>query len=284
MTTGQIHPFVRYVRYVEIGKPKTYKNVRAYDSRLFYAIRGEGWIESGGRKYPMRHGSLMILRSGLAYSLGSDDGKSVTYIAVNFDFTHNYSNIKNIIPLSGSKNFDEEKIHDREDFEDITALNFPYYDPEIQSIESILFDLDRHSAIRHPLIGEWELANEMSEVLISTLKKGTTSPKDKSSDPSYEIINYLNAHFNEPITNEQIGKIFGRHPGYAGALVKRATGLGLHQYLLSVRISNAARLLEKSSASIGEIALMCGFEELNHFTRTFKKMNGMTPREYRKQQ
>ncbi len=283
MTAERIHPFVRYVRYVEIGRMQRYRNVRAYDSRLFYAVCGEGWIEAEGQKYPMRRGSLMILKSGLRYSLGSEAGKSVTYIAVNFDFTHDHSNLKNIIPLCSAKSFDENRILDREAFVDLPALNLPYYRTEMQSVEATLYEMDHHSAFRHPKLCEWELSHAMSEVLLAALKKEEPARKDKSSDPSYEILNYIHAHFSEPLTNEQIGKTFGRHPNYAGALVKRATGLGLHQYLLSVRISNAARLLEKSTESIGAIALMCGFDDPNHFTRTFKKMNGMTPHEYRKQ-
>ena len=54
-------------------------------------------------------------------------------------------------------------------------------------------------------------------------------------------------------------------------------------YVNQVRIRNAARMLtEETDKTILEIALDCGFGNISYFNRIFRRLNGMTPKEYRK--
>ncbi|MBC5773579.1 helix-turn-helix transcriptional regulator [Pontibacter sp. KCTC 32443] len=54
-----------------------------------------------------------------------------------------------------------------------------------------------------------------------------------------------------------------------------------HQFILGQKLQRARRLLCKTRATVGEVALWCGFEELSVFSRTFKKYTGYTPQAYR---
>ncbi len=54
------------------------------------------------------------------------------------------------------------------------------------------------------------------------------------------------------------------------------------EYIISKRLSYAAQLLASEQFSVNEIARMCGYEELCHFSREFKKRFGVSPREYNK--
>jgi len=64
-------------------------------------------------------------------------------------------------------------------------------------------------------------------------------------------------------------------------LFKHRTGISLGQYLISRRIHRAKELLRSNEHRIGEIALGVGFSNQGHFDTFFKKLVGLTPREYR---
>jgi len=60
------------------------------------------------------------------------------------------------------------------------------------------------------------------------------------------------------------------------------TGLSLHQYVISLRISKAIGMLETTNMQITEIAYAVGFKDMCHFSRYFKKTTGRTPRGFRR--
>jgi AraC-like DNA-binding protein len=68
-------------------------------------------------------------------------------------------------------------------------------------------------------------------------------------------------------------------------LLKRSLGVPFKSLLAAVRIERAKQLLgETNPSSITDISLEVGFGDLSHFERTFKRLVGTNPREYRRQQ
>jgi AraC-like DNA-binding protein len=63
---------------------------------------------------------------------------------------------------------------------------------------------------------------------------------------------------------------------------KEVVGIGYKEYLNSVRLNQANRLLLNTSQSVSDIAYACGFNDSNYFSTFFKKTNGMSPLEFRK--
>ena len=63
---------------------------------------------------------------------------------------------------------------------------------------------------------------------------------------------------------------------------KKAFGQSMTGYLTSVRVERACHLLENAELAVSEIAYQTGFESISNFNRSFKKMKGMSPREWRK--
>ena len=68
---------------------------------------------------------------------------------------------------------------------------------------------------------------------------------------------------------------------YFCRLFKNATGQSVMTYINSLRIEKASVLLENSAASITDVALQVGFDDLNYFSRTFKRFMKVTPMQYR---
>ena len=69
---------------------------------------------------------------------------------------------------------------------------------------------------------------------------------------------------------------------YLSALFKKETSMTVTDYIHYTRIRQALFLLNVSGLSVGEIASRCGFSDANYFTRTFKKLQGKTPKSYRR--
>ncbi len=88
--------------------------------------------------------------------------------------------------------------------------------------------------------------------------------------------------FAEPLTNARIGEVFGYNPNYVGDLIKSAINYPLHKYIERVRLERAVDLLMTSDVSVGDIAELCGFCDIYHFSKTFKKRFGASPSSYRK--
>ena len=96
-----------------------------------------------------------------------------------------------------------------------------------------------------------------------------------------EIIKYVNRHYQENITLEQISKAFARSRSSISHTFKGETGQTFREYLISVRLRSAKSLLLYSNLSVTEIAFSVGFNDSNYFSNVFKKYMGISPIKYR---
>lgn len=93
---------------------------------------------------------------------------------------------------------------------------------------------------------------------------------------------FIHAHYAEPLTREQIASHVHFSPDYLTDCFRREQGVTPMVYLNRYRIYQARKLLEDSDLTITQVALAVGFSEGAHFTRTFRREVGMTPRAYRR--
>jgi AraC family transcriptional regulator, melibiose operon regulatory protein len=93
---------------------------------------------------------------------------------------------------------------------------------------------------------------------------------------------YIAQHYCHPIKASAIGAEVGLHPDYANAIFKKAFGSTISEYILEERISHAQRQLVTTDTNITEIAFACGFNSISCFNAAFRKINGCTPRQFRK--
>ncbi|MGI6143454.1 MAG: helix-turn-helix domain-containing protein [bacterium] len=93
---------------------------------------------------------------------------------------------------------------------------------------------------------------------------------------------YMSQHFGKQITLEEISRRVHLSPYYFSRLFKEREGLTFIEYLTSLRIEEAKRLLLKTEDKIEVIAQTVGYGEANYFSRLFKRKVGMSPGEYRK--
>ena len=94
---------------------------------------------------------------------------------------------------------------------------------------------------------------------------------------------FIDEHFGESIDLENIADHAYFSKFHFIRLFKSYYGHTPYQYLTSVRIKNAKRLLT-TDATISEVCFEVGFESVTYFTGLFKKMTGITPAAFRKNQ
>ncbi len=112
-----------------------------------------------------------------------------------------------------------------------------------------------------------------------------TETKLNQSGSVVELVNtYINNHFTERITLNEIASVVYLTPGHLSKIYKKVTGQSINQYIINKRISFAKELLQNSEISINEIAARSGFGSSSYFITFFGKVVGMTPKEYRDKQ
>ena len=97
-----------------------------------------------------------------------------------------------------------------------------------------------------------------------------------------DLKEYLDIHFAEKITLDFLADSFYINKYYLTRIFKEQFGISINQYLLQLRITHAKQLLRFSTNSIEEIATLCGIPDANYFARTFKKVEGITPGDFRR--
>ena len=97
-----------------------------------------------------------------------------------------------------------------------------------------------------------------------------------------QVKSFLDEHYKEKLSLESVASHFFIDKHYLARLFKEHYGVTLVTYLQQVRITHAKRMLRFTDKSIEEIGLECGIGELNYFSRVFKKLEGVSPSEFRK--
>jgi AraC family transcriptional regulator len=92
----------------------------------------------------------------------------------------------------------------------------------------------------------------------------------------------MDKEFRNGLTSAFIARSVGVHPVYLAQVFRRAYGCSISEYLCRRRLEYACFELRGSNTSIAIIAIEAGFYDQGHFSRTFKRLYGITPSEYRR--
>jgi AraC-like DNA-binding protein len=92
---------------------------------------------------------------------------------------------------------------------------------------------------------------------------------------------YVVEHLDEPIRQPDVAAVVGMSPVPFARFFRKHSGQTLTSYIQHSRIGRACALLRDTHDSVLAIAYASGFQNLSNFNRTFKRLRGITPREYR---
>ncbi len=105
--------------------------------------------------------------------------------------------------------------------------------------------------------------------------------KAQSENIVAKATHYLEEHYRRDISLDEVSREVNINPYYFSKRFKEETGVNFIDYLTGIRIKKAKELLADPALSIKEICTMSGYSDPNYFSRIFKKVENITPSDYR---
>ena len=121
-----------------------------------------------------------------------------------------------------------------------------------------------------------------TELLIAASRQHARKADRKPPPWLDQVKDYLRSTFSEPPALNELAKVVGIHPTHLARVFRKFERCTVGDYVREVRIEYARRRMLLSDDPLVEIALGAGFADQTHFTRTFKRLTGMTPTEFRR--
>lgn len=146
----------------------------------------------------------------------------------------------------------------------------------LSSFESFKnWDIDEPDSITKLM----ETTDDVSQDILREMKDAKTEENQKELE---QILKYLNEHISDPsISLSTLADRFATSESSISRIIRQLTGSGFLDYINSARIEKACELLKESEMNINSIALSVGYTNDITFRRLFKKINGVSPSEYR---
>ena len=154
----------------------------------------------------------------------------------------------------------------------------------IMRVYNLLDGLAQQQESFEQFISMLRILNELSlDAGARTLASSSFAQNDsgRESRRVSKVKEYISAHFAEELRLEDLAALVGMAPSAFSRFFKQHTTRTLSDYIIDIRLGNAARMLVDTSTSISEISYACGFNNLSNFNRIFKARRGYTPRDFR---
>ncbi|WP_127579333.1 helix-turn-helix domain-containing protein [Paenibacillus koleovorans] len=140
----------------------------------------------------------------------------------------------------------------------------------------------RQVQARLPSIHTYEQLEELLNSMIATASQLLRERKEKRDHIIHFVYDYLEEHYEKDITLDAIADKLNISRSYLSTYFKEKTGIYFVDYVNTVRVGKAKKLLARPDIRIQDAASMVGYQNINSFNRMFKKFTGMTPSEFRK--
>lgn len=247
----------------EVGISKTIKkhtNSRKYmDSFLFFIVlEGDGILKYNNQEIHLTKDSCAFIDCHKSYSHTSDNWK-IAWVHFN---SKNLENIYN-------------KFIEREN------KNYVYTDIKkyLTIIEDIMMISSSNDYTKDMNI--YSKSTELLNLLMSeTIYQDTHNRKYKYN--INDIKKYIDDNYTLQLTLDELSNKFYINKFYLTRTFKDNFGTTINNYILEKRITKSKELLRFSNKKIEEISSVCGFKDPNYFSRIFKKIEGITPKEYKR--
>jgi len=230
-------------------------------TELFFIVSGKGQFLIQDQMFPVDVNKLVIINPNVLHTEVSLNAQPLEYI---------------VLGISGIELATSENSNDQ----------FCILDPfESVEISSCLRNILREMELKNT--GYEDICQAYMEILIIRLMRNTAltvqvEPQVTSGNRQCAAIKrYIDLHFKEPLTLEQLSEEAHMNKYYLSHAFKREYGVSPINYLISRRIDESKYLLAETDLSMSQIAQLLGFSSLSYFSQVFRKAHGSSPMEFR---
>jgi AraC-like DNA-binding protein len=130
-----------------------------------------------------------------------------------------------------------------------------------------------------------ESENRLGALILGLVRawNGDKTTQRPASNPLGWVPSYFSTHLSESVSVEEMAARARLSTSRFQAVFKESYGISPARYLVLMRVRHAEELLETSDWTLGHIAQLCGFSDVHHFAKVFKKVTGKTPGQARRE-
>lgn len=253
-----------------VGYMPTHPHIHS-EIELLYIVKGCSRIKISDMSYDARPGDLFIVNPLEVHSVIMEKEEPYSHRCICFDCSLIAEKQLAEALLDGFKSVPHHFKKDEQTTIKLVALFGALFQAVEESTDALLFESSASISLIFAELIRKKLIREHPQ-------------KNKSSDLSKVVIEYLAKHYFENLTSKMIAEKLGFTQSYFCRMFKENFGVPFSAYLNMYRILIAKKKLWDTSRSIAAISLECGFSDVAYFTKCFRKSVGTTPLKYRKSQ
>nr|WP_252224661.1 MULTISPECIES: helix-turn-helix domain-containing protein [unclassified Clostridium] len=244
--------------------------------QLYFFTEGKALVECNKKRYYVAADSIVVINSNELHSLESlsDDLKFYT---IRIDSSFLFSNqvdlcqTKFLSPLSQNQIFFQNLIEDDKQILDCVTITIQeYLSKEIGyelAVKSFIYQLI--VLLLRKYISKFLTRKELI-LKVNNLKRFDL------------VFKYIDSNYSKKITTSDLSDIVHISTYHFCRTFKQMTGKTTTDYINGIRLEKAVNYLNKGDLNITEIALRCGFDSINYFSRLFKKHYNVSPTQFKK--
>jgi AraC-like DNA-binding protein len=276
------------VEYCRVGTEWNYRNVNNPYSRIYLVTHGTATMTHHGQTFDLRPGNLYLIPCFTQVDMFCPDYLRHYYV----HFTARIETGLDILSLFACHyQADAERSNiTRKFFDRLLELN-PHrelsdYDARKPIFATMLDHAHRLDQAKTPanLLETNALLRLLLAVFFSDFAHPQTDNTLQGLARFSPVLDYLREHLHQPITVAQLAECVDLNPTYFCNLFSRYMGVSPIQYINKRRIEEAQKLLLSGHDTLFQIAQKVGFSDEYYFSRVFKKIVGLAPAHYRKQE
>lgn len=122
------------------------------------------------------------------------------------------------------------------------------------------------------------------ELIISLSRIWDQTPRETNQGTRrlWEVISYMDQHLDTSLATEELVEVANMSTSTLNRLFKQSTGLSPIEFHIHKRIAHACTLIQKRGLSMSQVSEACGFKDPNYFSRQFRKVMSMSPKQYQR--
>ena len=242
-------------------------------------LRGNGIYKTHDKTYNIQAGDIFFYRPNEAHCITDIDEEGMELLNLHISPYYLYTNFQDALSSNYIK---------------ILTANFPLTSNKIndllppeqlEKVKSFILTIRKEMENQKSDYLTF-VCNNLSCILIlisRSYKNVKVSQKEKQSyQRLIQAIKYIDTHFKEDITLDNIARKVGYSRCYFSSIFKKCMGMSIWDYICIKRIEEALTQIKTTDKNITDIALDCGFNTAVNFNKLFKKYTNVTPNFFRK--